>query len=74
MSDVRWVVSSFMLATALLKDLPALYTNFNELTSPESNRSGKEKSKYSGLNCGRSVYVERCAAQLEITFTGYASG
>ena len=47
--DVRWVFSSFMSVTALLRDLPALYEHFNKLSSPESDRSGKEKSKYSRL-------------------------
>jgi len=38
-----------MSVTALLRDLRAFYAHFSKLSSAESNRSGREKSKYSGL-------------------------
>lgn len=46
--DVRWVFSTFMSVKALLRDLPALYQHFSQLSSPDSQRNGKEKAKFSG--------------------------
>jgi hypothetical protein len=38
-----------MSVTALLTDMPALQAHFVKSSSPKSDRSGKEKAKYSGL-------------------------
>jgi hypothetical protein len=47
--DIRWVFSSFNAVRSLLTDFPALYQHFLTSGSPESVRSGKERSKYQGL-------------------------
>jgi len=47
--DIRWVFSSFNAVKALIRDFPALYRYFMQSASPDSDKSGKEKSKFQGL-------------------------
>ena len=47
--NVRWVFSSFTSVKALLRNFPALFRHFSQLSSPESERKSKEKSKFSGF-------------------------
>ena len=41
--DVRWVFSSFKSVKALLRGFPALFTHFEQLSSMESHKTGKER-------------------------------
>ena len=47
--DVRWVFSSFLALQAILRDFPALYTYFTNSCSSDSDKCGRDKSKFSGL-------------------------
>jgi len=47
--DVRWVFSSFVSVKAVLRNVGALFVHFTQCSSPDSGRTGKERSKYGGL-------------------------